>query len=707
MYSRTFLSLLLFLFLLPTLSAQEWNTYRGDNTRTGLVNTSPITGTPVVLWNYTFTSGSLTTSPAISGGLLFIGDSGNGKFYAFNISNRSVTWEYVFASALYSNPAVIPQNAVYFGTEAGNIYALAVEDGTLLWFKPTGSAVQSSPLLIGADDLYIGSANGQFYYLDSTTGNENNAVGEGQIRSPASDGVNGVVFGSDNNRVVLQAYDLSGSVFIHNAPDVVRNSVVTRATDPKFIYSSANVVRALNSDGVQAWDFSISDSNVSSELFLTPNYVIFGHQNGYVYGLDVNDGSQLWNVSLGTSLPRDAVGSSQDTSVFFLVTNDSLLFGIDPATGDLLWNITIGPNPITDASLAYAEGVLYIGDDDGVLYAIGDAVVDTTAPTVTFLSPLLDASITDTTPTIQFAVNDTGLGINSSTITLTVDQTMQYVNGVNITCVPNTMNMSNTTCTATLSALALGVHNLTVNATDISSNLNSSTSNFTLISSDTTSGGGSGTETDAPLFSVSSETEKTVSVSQGDYVRFTHGGSSHKITVDSYDLERDTVTLTIRSEPQTFTVSEGIPLDVDLDSDGTYDITVVFNGVVRSQVSLTVSSYTEPEVEPSLNVSSQTLSQEPEPFVFDPLNETSQEVAQVSEVPPQASSSQASDRSDQDMNDTLYPYSSFVMDDSAVVSQPFSSTSWLSIVVGAIVILGICSWFVFRFYRKSAQSPKS
>ncbi|HJT54895.1 MAG TPA: PQQ-binding-like beta-propeller repeat protein, partial [Ktedonobacteraceae bacterium] len=53
--------------------------------------------------------------------------------------------------------------------------------------------------------------------------------------------------------------------------------------------------------------------------------------------------------------------------VVYVGSDDGRLYALDASTGNMLWNTMLG-NAAT-SSVAIANGVVYIGSDDGKLYA--------------------------------------------------------------------------------------------------------------------------------------------------------------------------------------------------------------------------------------------------------------------------------------------------------------------------------------------------
>lgn len=96
---------------------------------------------------------------------------------------------------------------------------------------------------------------------------------------------------------------------------------------------------------------------------------------------------------------------------------------------------------------------------------IGDSlklvVKETTAPTITVTSPTANQTLTNNKPSIAFTVTDSDSGVNSDTISVTIDGT-KYTSGITKTAITNGYSCTYVPGTA----LSDGSHSVVVSATD-------------------------------------------------------------------------------------------------------------------------------------------------------------------------------------------------------------------------------------------------
>ena len=144
--------------LLSYVGSRDYNLYALD-ARTGRLR-----------WKFFDTDSWIVSSPAVSGGTIYVGGSDSHRFYAIDERTGAKMWEYHAPSNVFTSPAV-SGDTVYFGCgdiyrskSPGYVFALDAGTGKERWqFKVEGN-VYSSPVLDGGV-LYFGSEDGNLYAL--------------------------------------------------------------------------------------------------------------------------------------------------------------------------------------------------------------------------------------------------------------------------------------------------------------------------------------------------------------------------------------------------------------------------------------------------------------------------------------------------------------------------------------------------------------
>ena len=233
-----------------------WPMFHHDPPHTGY-STSTAPNTNQTLWNYTTGNSIKRSSPAVSGGIVYVG-SYDKKVYALNASSGTLMWSYTTGSYVLSSPAVA-SGKVYVGSYDKKVYCLNAYTGAFIWSYTTGDVVESSPA-VADGKVYVGSYDKKVYCLNASTGAFiwSYSTGDWVICSPAVAG--GIVFiGSYNKKV----YALNAS------------------------------------SGALMWSYTTGDAIVSSPT-VSSGMVYIGSMDYKVYCLNASSGKHVWNYTTGS-----------------------------------------------------------------------------------------------------------------------------------------------------------------------------------------------------------------------------------------------------------------------------------------------------------------------------------------------------------------------------------------------------------------------
>jgi len=360
--------------------SDSWPMFHHDPAHSGYSeSTGPLANQ--VLWKFQ-TGSSVESSPAVVGGIVYVGALWNGKngfVYALNASTGSKIWEFATDSGVESSAAVV-NGVVYIGTYLGQVYALNAYTGSLLWLFNAGGSVFPSPAVVDGV-VYVGSATGYMYALNAANGSPlwsyhtNGAI----LSSPAV--VDGVVyFGSeDQNFYALRASDGSqiwhytAGGFIDGSP-VVADGIVYFGSRDGYVYALDAAY------GSQIWSFRPLRGNYGSYYYSTPavaNGVIYvGGYDSSIYALNATSGSIFWEFRTGGYIFSSPVVAG---AVVYVGSYDGNVYALDAVTGSKIWSYQTGGK--MRSSCAVVNGALYVGSDDGYLYALGSS---STQPTPSY-----------------------------------------------------------------------------------------------------------------------------------------------------------------------------------------------------------------------------------------------------------------------------------------------------------------------------------
>lgn len=320
--------------------------FNPDETTLDMSNVARLT----LAWKaLTSPSGEVRSSPIIANGIVYITTSDN-KLYAFNASSGAPLWHvstgnYVngLGSFIYSTPAIV-NGVLYVGSNDHRVYAFnALRGGNPLWVSPpTGGPIYSSPAIVN-NMVYIGSTDDKVYAYNAANGS--------------------------------LVWSVSTGYYVFSSPAVVDNVVYIGSDDSKLYALDASSGRVL-------W-VGIAGGHIDSSPTVVDGMVYLGSADGHIYAFDVT-GCQgkttcqpAWTTSTGGFINASPAVAN---GILYIGSNDKTLYAYNTgqclniapnANCPSLWTWT-APAQTTqpfESSPTVANGVLYIGAEDGNLYA--------------------------------------------------------------------------------------------------------------------------------------------------------------------------------------------------------------------------------------------------------------------------------------------------------------------------------------------------
>jgi outer membrane protein assembly factor BamB len=300
--------------------------YRQSINRDGYAPTEA-PDTPDLLWAFNLND-SITTSPAVADGKVFVGTS-SGRLYALDLTTGDIIWTFNAGSPISAAPAYY-DGLVFFGTKnPGEIYAVDASTGLANWLYevPQGAAVYSSAAVVNGM-VIAGSSDGILLCLNESDGQLlwDTHVGSGYPSSPAVQ--NGTVFVSTT--IGVYAVDMTGTLIWH--------------------YGTT-------------WPVTSCPAVADGLVFVAEE------NNDHLYALNENTGQSVWNLWTGGWLTPPAVDSSKQLVI--VGSKDFTLYCLNEYTGSVKWKYVNGPNYLADPTIS-ANGLVYVGTFDGNLHCLNE-----------------------------------------------------------------------------------------------------------------------------------------------------------------------------------------------------------------------------------------------------------------------------------------------------------------------------------------------
>ncbi len=266
------------------------------------------------------------------------------------------------ASAKISSSPVLHNNRLFVTSWDQNLYALDPTTGKLSWKHATGNIISTSPAP-HRDTVYTGSRDGNIYAVDINSG-------ELRWKTPASSGRSP---GSINGAWI----DCSPAI----APFLPRWGSETEPPHRLFVGTHNRDMNALDLEsGTRQWSFPTFNW-ILSRPAISEYTVYFGSMDGYVYAVDARVGALQWRYRVGrhlryatSVLPGSVVCEAvcgaplvKDGTVY-IGADDGFLYALDAGSGEERW--VYQTSKWIWGQPAMIEGVLVVASADGCVYGL-------------------------------------------------------------------------------------------------------------------------------------------------------------------------------------------------------------------------------------------------------------------------------------------------------------------------------------------------
>lgn len=157
--------------------------------------------------------------------------------------------------------------------------------------------------------------------------------------------------------LIRWSFHPEGMIFGVPAFDPSTGRIFFGATD-KRLY-------ALDARGLFLWSFLTGD-NIATRPLVVGDVVVFGSEDGNVYGLDVATGAQRWTMLAGGAIVSSP---ARVGNVVVIGSDDQTVYGLDAATGSILWTYAAG-GAVEAPIVVDANGTAFVASRSGGLAAV-------------------------------------------------------------------------------------------------------------------------------------------------------------------------------------------------------------------------------------------------------------------------------------------------------------------------------------------------
>jgi outer membrane protein assembly factor BamB len=139
-----------------------------------------------------------------------------------------------------------------------------------------------------------------------------------------------------------------------------------------YVGSSDNIFYAINQNGTEKWHFGTDEPVNSSPAIGSDGTIYFGTSSGVnsyhlFYALNP-DGTEKWRFRINIGGQTSSPGIGLDGTIYF-GSSDNNLYAINP-DGTEKWRFTSATDNVQSAPAIDSDGTIYVGSRDSNLYAI-------------------------------------------------------------------------------------------------------------------------------------------------------------------------------------------------------------------------------------------------------------------------------------------------------------------------------------------------
>ena len=366
--------------------------YRGDASRTGVMPGPGPETAPEVIWQ-TQLQGAITHQPLLVDGTIYIDDS-SGWVYALDAISGAVKWQ--IATGVGGGSALAVGNRIVYATDSsGALLALDVGTGLELWRDDR--ARPHFPAIV-IDDLVVfdaviasesGTESGAVVTLDAATGEEIDQFPIPEAFRNLTSISEGVIYGRALSGDVY-AYDLASHNQLWRAPvGSYAQAPITVVGGVAFvplgsINDNGGVVALDAESGAELWRQSTpATTAIGAAIVAGGTYYAFA-KDGTFYANNAADGTaQFTGPNFEDGWEVVAAPAYSDGKVF-MANQGGTLVGTRGQSGDL-WQVAL-PGRIDSGPIVAGE-FLWVGTNEGVLYALGASELALAATAETASTP--------------------------------------------------------------------------------------------------------------------------------------------------------------------------------------------------------------------------------------------------------------------------------------------------------------------------------
>lgn len=334
----------------------------------------------------TWSNNSIQVSQPIAGvhtAVFTATDAGNNTASATKTVqvNPSMAWApYDSGMSCNSSPAIASDGTVYVGFyNAGSGKLTALTAGALKWEYALGGETHSSPAIAKNGDVYIGCDDNKVYAIRSTGAPSwpTPFATTGKVTATPAVGDSKVYVGSWDKNIYAINSTTGAEAWHYTTGDAVVSSAALSDDNVLYVGSLDKKLYAIDRNSVSnppalKWPAFTAHGAIYASPALGSTAVYFADLAGYVYCLNRLTGQDNWNLAApigGAFHSSPAIGPD---GTVYIGSDDGKVYAINGANGSVKWTFATG-GAVQSSPAIDSNGTIYVGSAGKGLYAISSS----------------------------------------------------------------------------------------------------------------------------------------------------------------------------------------------------------------------------------------------------------------------------------------------------------------------------------------------
>lgn len=357
--------------------------HRGDNARTGFVDSAGLTEATGYYWRFQ-TGGAIDASPVAFGQQLYVGST-EGTFYALDQGSGNQNWTKPAEGRISTAPALGQADfgegpvemMVILVDDEGVVRALRADDGSEEWRENLGARIRSTPV-VAEGEVFVATTDGRVHAFELTTGDRiwtypDGEEGIGVVSADLTYEGGFLYVGTQEG--LLHVVDVTSNppeACQFEAREAITLNVVV-ADSVAYVPTNGQTIWALPAGSCEGTvperqPFYVTEAPIDVAPAIVGD-TIYLPSSRFLYARSLETWEFVWPADKVTGESSISAPPVVTTDAVYFADEDGVVQAVDLSTGDLLWKWRTGL--LVRGSPAVVDDAVFVVSHDTFVYAVG------------------------------------------------------------------------------------------------------------------------------------------------------------------------------------------------------------------------------------------------------------------------------------------------------------------------------------------------